>query len=135
MLPVLSLKLLAVGRWPNSADSLLVATFLVAVVAAPGLGYVLMVLDFRAYLRSLRRGLMRVVYYVPELPQWAQHETPRCVAAFGLRLPCGEEELKSAYLSRVKQLHPDRGGDRGRFMILQSHYEEALTIVLRSAAT
>ena len=127
------IHLLATDAWPDSLDSLTVAMFLVAVVVVPALGYVFMLLDFRAYLRSLRRALVRVVYYVPELPQWAQHETPRCVAAFGLRLPCSEEELKRAYLSQVKELHPDRGGDRQRFMILQGHFEAAQTVIQRSA--
>lgn len=103
--------------------------FVAAAVVAPAAGYAFMVFDFRAYLRSLRRVLVRVAYYVPELPQWAQHETPRCVAAFGLRIPCSEEELKRAYLSQVKELHPDRGGDRRRFMILQGHFEAALAVI------
>ena len=127
------IHLLATDTWPDSLDSLAVAMFVVAAVVAPGLGYAFMVLDIRTYLRSLRRALVRVVYYVPELPQWAQHETPRCVAAFGLRLPCSEEELKRAYLSQVKELHPDRGGDRRRFMILQGHFEAALQVIQRSA--
>ena len=125
--------LLAVDTWPDSLDSLAVAMFLVAAVVAPALGYAFMVLDFRAYLRSLRRALVRVAYYVPELPQWTQHETPRCVAAFGLRLPCSEEELKRAYLCQVKELHPDRGGDRRRFMILQGHFEAAQVVIQGSA--
>ncbi len=125
--------LLAADAWPDSLDSLAVAMFVIAAVGAPAVGYTFMVLDFQAYLRSLRRALVRVAYYVPELPQWVQHETPRCVAAFGLRLPCSEEELKRAYLSQVKELHPDRGGDRQRFMILQGHFETALEVIQRSA--
>ncbi len=127
------IPLLAADTWPDSLDSLAVVMFLFAAVVAPALGYAFMVLDFRAYLRSLRRALVRVAYYVPELPQWAQHETPRCVAAFGLRIPCSEEELKRAYLSQVKELHPDRGGDRRRFMILQGHFEAALAVIQDSA--
>ena len=125
--------ILATDAWPDSLDSLAVAMFMIAAVVAPALGYTFMVLDFRAYLRSLRRALVRVAYYVPELPQWAQHETPRCVAAFGLRLPCSEEELKRAYLRQVKALHPNRGGDRHRFMILQGHFEAALEVIQSSA--
>ena len=125
--------LLASDAWPNSLDSLAVALFVAAAVVAPALGYAFMVLDFRAYLRSLRRALMRVAFYVPELPQWAQHETPRCVAAFGLRIPCNEKALKRAYLRKVKDLHPDRGGDRRRFMILQGHFEAAQAVIQGSA--
>ena len=127
------IPLLAADSWPNSLDSLAVAMFVAVAVVAPAMGYAFMVLDFRAYLRSLRRALVRVAYYVPELPQWAQLETPRCVAAFGLRLPCSEEELKRAYLSKVKKLHPDRGGDRRRFMMLQGHFEAAQAVIQGSA--
>ncbi len=64
------------------------------------------------------------------VPGWARRDTPRAVAAFGLRLPCSEEDLKHAYRKRVVQLHPDHGGDQRRFMMLQANFEEALAIVV-----
>jgi len=115
--------------WPNAIDATATVAFLAVVMLLPAMGYVFMVLDFRAYLRSLRRSLVTVGHYVTGIPGWARAETPRALAAFGLSLPCTEEELKRAYRSRVKRLHPDHGGDQRRFMLLQVNFEEALAIV------
>lgn len=112
--------------WPNWIDLLTTAGFLALVIGIPALGYVFMVLDFRAYLRSLRRALVRMVNYFPELPEWVRQETPACVLALGLRMPCSEDDVKQAYREKVKQLHPDRGGDKRRFMQLQRQFEQAL---------
>ncbi len=112
--------------WPNGLDALALIVFLAAVVLLPALGYAFMVLDFRAYLRSLRRALVVVVRYFPDLPEWARTPTPRCIAALGLRMPCTEEDLKQAYRRKVIKLHPDRGGDRRRFLLLQAQFEEGL---------
>jgi hypothetical protein len=116
-------------QWPNALDLTVTGLFLILVVALPAIGYVFMAIDFRAHLRSLRRGLVLVARSMPEVPGWACRETPRSIAALGLRFPCSEEDLKRAYRKRVKQLHPDHGGDQRRFLILQSQFEEALAIV------
>ena len=115
--------------WPNALDLVATVTFLALVFFLPALGYVFMVLDFRAYLRSLRRGLILAAQSFRGIPAWACLQTPRSVAGLGLRMPCTEEELKRAYRRRVMQLHPDRGGDQRRFLLLQAHFEEALAIV------
>lgn len=115
--------------WPNAIDLLATIAFLAVVVLVPAAGYVFMVLDFRAYLRSLRRSLIRVGRRVREFPEWTHRDTPRPIAAMGLRLPCTEEDLKRAYRKRVKRLHPDQGGDQRRFLLLQSQFEEALAII------
>jgi hypothetical protein len=115
--------------WPDSLDLTVTAVFLACAVLLPAAGYLFMVRDFRAYLRSLRRGLVCVGRYVWYTPDWVDRETPRPIAALGLRLPCTEEDLKRAYRKRVKRLHPDHGGDQRRFMALQSHFEEALAII------
>lgn len=117
--------LLAANRWPDSLDSAVTIAFAAALVSVLVLGYVFMVLDYRAYLRSLRRALVIVANYLPHVPEWARMETPRCVAALGLRMPCTQEELLHAYREQVKLLHPDRGGDRRRFLALQQNFEEA----------
>ena len=83
----------------------------------------------RAYLRSLRRYLVRLGSGYPDVPAWAAPAIPTCLAEFGLQLPCSEEELKAAYRERVKRSHPDRGGDRRRFLKLQQHFEQALALV------
>jgi hypothetical protein len=115
--------------WPNAFDVAITIAFLSVVVILPAIGYVFMASDYRAYLRSLRRGLVRVGRSMWEAPEWAHPDTPRPIAALGLRLPCTEEDLKRAYRKRVKRLHTDHGGDQRRFMMLQSQFEEALAII------
>ncbi len=115
--------------WPKPMDWLALAIFFAVAVGLPLLGYLFIYWDVRRWWRSLRRALVRVVRYLPELPDWARRDTPRCVAALGLRMPCSEEELKEAYRAKVKLLHPDRGGDKRRFLWLQSQFEEALALL------
>ena len=95
----------------------------------PVLGYVCMVLDFRAYLRSLRRALVVVTGYRTELPEWMRKNTPRCILALGLVMPCTAEEVLAAYRRKVKTAAPDRGGDRREFLRLQAQFEEAMAFV------
>jgi hypothetical protein len=118
-------------NWPDSLDAAVTVVFLAVVVLVPVAGYVFMALDFRAYLRSLRRGLIVVGRYftIPHIPDWARQHTPRAVAALGLRMPCTEEDLLRAYRTRVMHLHPDHGGDQRRFLLLQANFEEALALV------
>lgn len=115
--------------WPTPLDLATLAVFLLGAFCLPALGYVFMALDIRRYLRSLRRALIRVASSVYSTPHWALPETPRSIAVFGLQMPCSEEELKRAYRDKVKRLHPDRGGDKRRFLMLQSHFQEALRYV------
>ena len=114
--------------WPDSVDRAATLMFLVLAVGLPVIGYALFALDVRAYLRSLRRQLVRLSGG-GNLPAWAVPTVPRCFESFGLRPSCTEEELKAAYRERVKQMHPDRGGDRTRFLKLQQHFEESLAIL------
>lgn len=111
---------------PDLLDALLMVLYLAMVVGLPLIGYWLMVIDIRAYLRSLRRALMVMRNHLPELPAWARQHTPGCLRSLGLEMPCKEEDIKRAYRSLAEDMHPDRGGDRRRFMILQRQYEEAL---------
>src|SRR5262245_55768966 len=111
--------------WPDSIDLAATTVFLAVIVLLPAAGYLFMVIDIRAYLRSLRRGLIRMGSYVWTMPDWARRETPAALAAFGLRMPCSEDDLKRAYRRRVKHLHPDHGGDERRFLIMQRQFEEA----------
>lgn len=110
----------------NAAAALIFGTLFFVV---PALGYVFLVLDVRAYLRSLRRSLVRVYEFVQREPDWYRPAVPTCLHVFDLGLPCTEEQLKRAYFERVKTLHPDRGGDKRKFMRLQARFEEALAYV------
>jgi DnaJ-class molecular chaperone len=59
-------------------------------------------------------------------PYWAHEHTPGCIRSLGLDLPCTEIEVKQAYRQLAESLHPDRGGDRQRFMLLQDEFEAAI---------
>ncbi len=113
-------------HWPTAFDAATVLLFVVAAISLPALGYVFLALDIRRYLRSLNRALIRVASQLYSTPRWALPETPRCLAVFGLQIPCTEEELMSAYREKVKKLHPDRGGDKRRFLVLQAQFTEAM---------
>lgn len=116
--------------WPtNTLDLITAVGFLALVVLVPAAGYVFMALDFRAYLRSLKRGLIVASQTFRGIPLWARHYTPRSVAALGLMMPCTVDELKEAYRRKVMQLHPDRGGDQRRFLLLQADFEQALAFL------
>lgn len=122
--------------WLDPYNGAAAVIFVVLFVAVPALGYVYMAVDFRAYLRSLRRSLVRVYTYVTHDPPWYRPAVPTCLTVFDLGAQCTEEQLKQAYFERVKLLHPDRGGDKKKFMRLQARFEEALAFVRanRSAA-
>jgi len=127
-------RMVLADTWPNSLDLVVTIAFLAVFLLVPALGYVFMALDLRAHLRALRRSLALVARSFSDVPDWARGDTPRAIAALGLRMPCTEEDLKRAYRRRVKELHPDHGGDERRFMLLQAHFEEALAIVTGHAA-
>ena len=113
----------------DAADVTLMLIFLFLVIALPVAGYVMMVIDIRAYLRSLRRAMVVVRNHLTGLPSWALQHTPGCIRSLGLEMPCTEAQVKQAYRRLVEDLHPDRGGDQRRFMLLQKQYEEALTFL------
>jgi hypothetical protein len=116
-------------RWPDALDLTTTCLFLVAFLALTVSGHVFMALDVRTWLRSFRRALIVVTEHLPGFPRWSRLRTPRCLTALGLKLPCNEEQLMWTYRNKVKQLHPDRGGDRKRFMRLQADFEEALEFI------
>jgi hypothetical protein len=115
--------------WPDYVDLLallLMAGVLIGVIVA---GHWLMLIDLGRHLRSLRRTLIVVVNYLPHSPVWAREETPRSLAALGLRMPATEEDVLRAYRKRVKRLHPDGGGEQRGFLLLQADFEQALAYV------
>ena len=118
--------LFATRHWPDALDTTFIWCYLGLLLVLVVLGYAMMVLDIRAYLRALRGALVRVIYYLPGIPHWARYETPGCLKTLGLTLPCTQEDVKRAYRQRAEKLHPDRGGDRKRFLILQRDFESSL---------
>jgi len=125
------LILIADGQpWPrDGADAIATLVFLAIAFGAPALGYFFMVVDIRAYLRALKGALIVVRNHLPHIPTWANQYTPNCVRSLGLQMPCREEDVKRAYRKLAETLHPDRGGDRHRFMTLQEQFEDAMTYV------
>jgi hypothetical protein len=119
----------ALRSWPNGVDLVATSGYLALAFGLPLLGYACMVLDFRAYLRSLRRALVVITGYRTELPEWMRKNTPRCILALGLTMPCTADDILDAYRRKVKKLHPDRGGDRREFLQLQAHFEQAMAFV------
>jgi len=51
---------------------------------------------------------------------------PDFVKPLGLSIPFDIEDIENAYRQRVKQAHPDRGGDIEEFIHLREQYENAL---------
>jgi hypothetical protein len=123
--PLTSLLFASRTDWPDRVDQLGLLLFILAVTLLPIGGYWLTVLDVRSYLRALRGMLVRVVTPAREVPGWLRDETPACLRALGLSLPCTEDDVKEAYRRLAKELHPDRGGDVRRFLLLQQHLEQA----------
>jgi hypothetical protein len=117
--------------WPDGIDWWVTAGYFALAFGLAALGYVCMALDIRAYLRSLRRALVVISGYRVELPEWVRKDTPRCILALGLTLPCTQADILAAYRRKVKKLHPDRGGNRREFLRLQSHFEQAMAFVER----
>jgi hypothetical protein len=127
--------LFAAGHdFPDAFDVAICCAVLGSLFAVVLSGHVLLVLDVRAWIRSLRRALVVIADHLPHFPRWARGQTPRCMSALGVQLPCSKEQLLNAYRQKVKQYHPDRGGDRKRFMRLQADFEEALEFLTRKPA-
>lgn len=56
-------------------------------------------------------------------------ETPDCLKQLGLSMPCTVAEVKQAYRSRAKAVHPDYGGSDEAFRRLRAAYADALQIL------
>ena len=126
--------LIADRSWPDGLDAATILLFAGIAIGLPAVGYMCAVLDFRAYLRSLRRALVHVSHYFAETPEWVHRDTPPCFKALGLNASATEDQIKRAYHRLAEIHHPDRGGDPGRFQNLHRHYENALELARRSPA-
>ncbi|MGI9455933.1 MAG: hypothetical protein ACR2NU_05185 [Aeoliella sp.] len=132
----MSLPLAIDDAWPDSFDVLIIAGYVALVVAIPLAGNILMALDIRAHLRRLRGALIVISQYSRHAPAWLMKATwstrqqPACLEAFDLRLPCTEADLLDAYRRRIKEVHPDRGGNRNEFLRLQRYFDEARSLLI-----
>ncbi len=117
--------LLASHPWPDAVDRSVVFVYVAVIVGVPLAGYVCAYIDWRASYRRLSRALVLVVKYPRQLPHWVRRERPRCLEVFELHIPFTTAQLLAVYRERVKQTHPDRGGDRQRFLELQRYFEQA----------
>jgi hypothetical protein len=120
--------------FPDGIDWTIAITYLCLVFGLATLGYICMVLDIRAYMRSLRRALVVITGYRLELPEWVRKDTPRCILALGLTMPCTSADILAAYRRKVKTMHPDVGGDRREFLRLQGHFEQAMAFIAEKYA-
>ena len=117
--------------WPDGIDWSVTSAYLALAFGLAAFGYVCMALDIRTYLRSFRRALVLISHYRVELPEWVRRDTPRCILALGLTMPCTADDVLAAYRRKVKRLHPDRGGDRREFLRLQAHFEQAMALMAK----
>lgn len=127
--------LLGARTWPDAFDLLVVVYCLALLIGGPMVGYYFLACDIRKHLRRFRHAMVLVSNYVQELPEWVGKRrwsggyVLPCLAALGLSIPFTEEELLEAYRERVKEAHPDRGGDPQAFLLLQRHFEEARSLL------
>ncbi len=120
--------MLAQRPWPDPVDATGLIVIGLLAFGLPLVGYLFLYLDYRAYLRSLRRALVLVRGYAMQLPEWARRDSPPCLTALGLSPPCTREDVLAAYRERVKRMHPDAGGTQRDFANLQRHFEEAMRL-------
>lgn len=119
----------------DTVDLSATLAFLLAIIVLPVIGYWLAVVDFRAYLRSLKGMLVKVAHRFHDsegeasIPDWVLRETPPCISALGLSWPCTELQVKEAYRKLAEINHPDLGGNRQKFLNLQTHFEQAIRLV------
>lgn len=129
------MHLVIARTWPDAFDTAVLVYCMVLFVGLPALGYYFLACDVRSHMRRFRNAMVLVTRYATRLPAWVTKEkwvsgqTPRCLANLGLTIPFTEAELLHAYRQKVKQAHPDRGGDPAAFLLLQRYFEEAKTFL------
>jgi len=128
--------LLGARSWPDAFDLTVVVYCMALFLGGPVVGYYFLFCDVRRHMRRFRHAMVLVSRYVYDLPEWVGRErwsaggsAPPCLKALGLTIPFSEEELLDAYRARVKDAHPDRGGDPQEFLLLQRHFEEARSLL------
>lgn len=109
--------------------------FLAIAFGLPALGYAFLVLDIRAYLRSLKRALVVVTQYATAKPEWSLKARPPALRALGLDTDCDEDDVRAAYRRLAEECHPDLGGNPHEFNRLRKHYEDALAYARHRSAS
>ena len=112
-----------------------IALYVGGIILLPLMGYWLTIVDIRAYMRAIKGVLVKVRsrFHDDEgneiVPEWVLRDTPPCITALGLSWPCTEVQIKDAYRKLAEKNHPDLGGNRQKFLALQSHFEQAVRLV------
>lgn len=112
-----------------------VTLFLSLALGLPLLGYVLLVLDVRAYYRALKRALVVASHFVVTKPEWVRRRAPLALQTLELEETCTEDEVRAAYRRLAERCHPDLGGDPQEFARLRRHYEDALEFARRRSSS
>ena len=58
---------------------------------------------------------------------------PECFVVLGVQADATEADVKRAFKSIVKKVHPDAGGDPEEFKAVYAAYERAMAMVSSSA--
>jgi DnaJ domain len=66
----------------------------------------------------------------PSAKSFSGSDRPECMVVLGLLPPYSAEDVKHAYLAKVKEYHPDHDGTRADFDKLQEAYEQAQVYVI-----
>lgn len=112
-----------------------IALYVGGIILLPLIGYWLTIVDIRAYMRAIKGVLVKVRSRFHDdqgneiVPEWVLRDTPPCITALGLSWPCTEAQIKEAYRKLAEKNHPDLGGNRQKFLAIQSHFEQAVRLV------
>ncbi len=84
---------------------------------------------FQAELEELHRRAAAFHAFAMQSNRPGPGHVPQCYRMLGLTPPVDTEAVKRAYRSLAMIHHPDRGGDQGEFIRVQSAYSDALRLV------
>jgi len=79
--------------------------------------------------RPIRSLLRNPCMNLPAQATPEPDKRPACMVTLELLPPYSEEDVKQAYLEKVKAAHPDRGGDAADFNVIQAAFEQAMQYV------
>lgn len=79
--------------------------------------------------KSRRQQIIDEFFRAYEAARQANRSLAPCLSLLGLSWPCTVQEIKQAFRSKVKTVHPDHGGNSADFQALHRAYKEALMLV------